>query len=325
MNKDGFFRRGLRRVGGFFSYIRNLARRRITVMLVPHTERKVFNFKVSVIALVLFFVIFTGALGMFFVYSTRITGMALRLNEKRGELQLSEGNLEKILDEIAELRQVSRKFETALDETLEKFNLKENETLTAAAGSGDLAAFYSLEERDAGVLREIKELESLRGYLESSIDSFERMTGIIASQGNLLEEMPTLWPVQSGDGRVTNKFGPTIHPFTGAWYLHKGLDITYGFGKPILAAADGKVVEVGYDALGFGNYMIIRHKYGFQTKYAHMDNVVAKEGAMVSQGQVVGMMGSTGLSTGPHLHFEIRIGSQVVDPERFLNVRGSKE
>ncbi|MDZ7792491.1 MAG: M23 family metallopeptidase [Spirochaetia bacterium] len=88
-----------------------------------------------------------------------------------------------------------------------------------------------------------------------------------------------------------------------------------------VAAANGKVIERKYEPMGFGNYIVIRHAYGFATKYAHLDNVYVEEGDVVTQGQKIGTMGNTGMSTGPHLHFEVRIGAQVVDPERFLNVQ----
>lgn len=88
-----------------------------------------------------------------------------------------------------------------------------------------------------------------------------------------------------------------------------------------MAAANGKVIERGYEAMGFGNYVVIRHAYGFSTKYAHLSKVFVNEGDIVTQGQRIGTMGNTGLSTGQHLHFEVRIGSQVVDPLRFLNVK----
>ena len=75
-----------------------------------------------------------------------------------------------------------------------------------------------------------------------------------------------------------------------------------------------------YDAMGFGNYVVIRHSYGYSTKYGHMDKVYVEEGDTVTQGQKLGTMGNTGLSTGQHIHFEVRIGSQVVDPLRFLDI-----
>jgi murein DD-endopeptidase MepM/ murein hydrolase activator NlpD len=156
--------------------------------------------------------------------------------------------------------------------------------------------------------------------MADSQESFSKIKGLLESHGELLVDLPTFWPVEGGVGRITNYFGPEVHPFTNQWYLHKGIDLAYRRGKEVVSAANGKVVERKYDPKGFGNYIVIRHAYGFATKYAHLDNVYVEEGDVVTQGQKVGTMGNTGWSTGPHLHFEVRIGSQVVDPERFLNV-----
>ena len=166
-------------------------------------------------------------------------------------------------------------------------------------------------------------MKSLGAFLDESVNSLEAITGLLISQGELLQELPTLWPLQGGRGRITNYFGPAEHPFTKKWYLHKGIDIAYRIGTPIIATADGKVVEKKYEPMGFGHYIVIRHKYGFYTKYAHLQTVLVKEGELVSQGQKVGTLGNTGLSTGPHLHYEVRIGSQVVDPERYLNIKSN--
>ena len=304
-------------VSGFF----NNGRQKFTIMLIPHSEKKVVNFRISVFALVFLLVIVLGVLGTFFIYTTRISGVSHQLTEKSTELEQSEKNLELLLDQVSELKRASRNFEISLDNAMKTLNISNENEIRASVAEGDFSSLISANETEAGVMREISELKNLSAYLEDSVESFSKITELINSQGDLLVEMPTLWPVDGGDGRITNYFGPAEHPFTHTWYLHKGIDIGYGFGKPILAAANGKVVERGYEPLGFGNYFIIRHNYGFITKYAHLNDVYVDEGDIVTQGQVVGAMGSTGLSTGPHLHFEVRIGSQVVDPEKFLNVR----
>jgi murein DD-endopeptidase MepM/ murein hydrolase activator NlpD len=156
--------------------------------------------------------------------------------------------------------------------------------------------------------------------LNESAASLQKITDLLVSQGELLVELPTLWPLEGGRGRSTNPFGPAIHPFTKKWYLHKGVDLAFHRGWPVLVTAEGKVVENKFEPMGFGNYIVVRHKYGFYTKYAHLDRVYVNEGDTVTQGQRIGVLGSTGLSTGPHLHYEVRIGSQVVDPERYLNI-----
>jgi len=312
-----FFNGINRAVASFF----NTGRQKFTIMLVPHSEKKVVNFRISVFSLVFLFVVTVAVLGTFFIYTTRISGVTQQLSQKSSELDKSEENLDLLLDKVSELKRASRNFEVSLNKAMEALNISNDKGLKASVADGDFTSLISANETDAGVMREISDLENLSAYLEDSVESFGKITDLIISQGDLLVEMPTLWPVEGGDGRITNYFGPAEHPFTHQWYLHKGLDIGYGFGKPILAAANGKVVERGYEPLGFGNYFIIRHNYGFLTKYAHLSDVYVNEGDVVTQGQIVGTMGSTGLSTGPHLHFEIRIGSQVVDPEKFLNVR----
>jgi murein DD-endopeptidase MepM/ murein hydrolase activator NlpD len=315
------FRKLFNNISAGASSFFNTGRQKFTIMLIPHSEKKVVNFRVSVFSLVFIFTIAIVVLGSFFIYSTKISGVSQQLTEKSSDLNNSEKNLELLLDQVSDLKRASRNFEISLDNAMDTLNINPDKDLKASVADGDFSSLISANETEAGVMREIGELQNLSAYLEDSVESFSKITELIISQGDLLVEMPTLWPIQGGDGRITNYFGPAEHPFTHSWYLHKGIDIGYGFGKPILAAANGKVVERGYEPLGFGNYFIIRHNYGFLTKYAHLSDVYVDEGDVVTQGQVVGAMGSTGLSTGPHLHFEIRIGSQVVDPEKFLNVR----
>jgi murein DD-endopeptidase MepM/ murein hydrolase activator NlpD len=191
---------------------------------------------------------------------------------------------------------------------------------SATTAGGDLASLNKVSEQDQGMLQEESQLQNLTDLMNRSVGSLEKIASLFESHSKLLVELPTMWPVQGGVGRITTYFGPAIHPFTHQMYLHMGVDIAYRPGVPVVAAADGKVVEKRYEALGFGNYVVIRHRYGFYTKYAHMEQVYVHEGDEVKQGQMIGRMGSTGLSTGPHLHFEIRLGSEVVDPMRYLDI-----
>jgi murein DD-endopeptidase MepM/ murein hydrolase activator NlpD len=119
-------------------------------------------------------------------------------------------------------------------------------------------------------------------------------------------------------------FGQNVNPFTGQYYIHKGIDLsTYRQGDPIVATADGQVVAVEYDQGGMGNNIIIRHKHGFYTRYAHMLSFRVKAGQRVQQGEVIGYIGNTGLSTGPHVHYEVHIGSDVVDPYKYITIRSN--
>jgi len=114
-------------------------------------------------------------------------------------------------------------------------------------------------------------------------------------------------------GRVTSGFGSRFHPILGYVRMHAGLDLAAAYGSPIVAAADGRVVSAGWSG-GYGNLVRIAHAGGIQTMYGHMSRIVAASGTMVRQGQLIGYVGSTGLSTGPHLHYEVLKGGRPVNP-----------
>ena len=123
-------------------------------------------------------------------------------------------------------------------------------------------------------------------------------------------------PISAGY-RLTSKFGRRADPFTGAISNHTGIDMACPTGTPIYASMSGKVAFVGYSNI-FGNYVIINHSKGYQTLYAHMSKIEAKKGQWVSQGTKIGLVGSTGYSTGPHLHFTVYKNGKLVDPLSLL-------
>jgi murein DD-endopeptidase MepM/ murein hydrolase activator NlpD len=115
------------------------------------------------------------------------------------------------------------------------------------------------------------------------------------------------------DGRITSLFGSRAHPIIRLFRFHKGIDIAAPKGTPIRAAADGRVIANGWNG-GYGQQVRIDHARGLETSYSHMSAIAAAAGSFVRQGEVIGYVGSTGLSTGPHLHYEVRRGGQLVDP-----------
>ena len=123
-----------------------------------------------------------------------------------------------------------------------------------------------------------------------------------------------IWPV---NGRISSSFGYRSNPFTGIRQFHNGLDIVLADKSPIKAAIDGRVAETGYSAL-FGNFVILSHPDGYQTLYAHMSTIIARQGTTVPQGSVIGLVGTTGYSTGPHLHFGVFKNGKATDPLKLL-------
>ncbi len=121
-----------------------------------------------------------------------------------------------------------------------------------------------------------------------------------------------IWPTTGYT--VSSKWGYRIHPIFGTQKFHAGIDIAVGSGEPIYAAASGTIVTAVYSS-SYGNYVMIDHGNGYYTLYAHMTQYIVSNGQSVSQGDVIGYVGSTGWSTGPHLHFEVRVNGSTIDPE----------
>ena len=142
-------------------------------------------------------------------------------------------------------------------------------------------------------------------------------TGIFLRNFRMVSRsIPSIWPI-SGEGYITSPFGRRRSPFTGMWQHHTGVDIAYWPGSLILATADGFVEGAGYMG-GYGLCVILRHKYGFRTRYAHLSSIRVSLEQSINQGSVLGTMGTTGMSTGYHLHYEVIFGLKHLDPGPFL-------
>jgi murein DD-endopeptidase MepM/ murein hydrolase activator NlpD len=129
-----------------------------------------------------------------------------------------------------------------------------------------------------------------------------------------LSQTPTISPVQ---GLVTSFYGVRSSPFSGQAKMHQGVDIAAPMGSPIRSAANGTVIRAG-TAEDYGNYIEIAHGYGVVTRYAHAQKILVKAGTRVSKGDLIGLVGSTGRTTGPHLHYEVEVGGRKVDPSNFI-------
>ncbi len=129
-----------------------------------------------------------------------------------------------------------------------------------------------------------------------------------------LSEEPNLWPVE---GRVTGSFGERIDPFNGEGAFHSGIDISTAYGTPVVAPADG-VVDFADFCSGYGRLIEIEHSQGFTTRYGHLSSFAVTPGQSVRRGQVIGYVGLSGRSTGPHLHYEVWIHNNPVNPYSFL-------
>ncbi|MEI8141263.1 MAG: M23 family metallopeptidase [Chitinophagia bacterium] len=145
--------------------------------------------------------------------------------------------------------------------------------------------------------------------------SFAEITTMVKNKEKLLRAIPAIQPVSNKNmKRVASGFGYRIDPLYKDYRLHAGLDFSAPTGTPIYATSDGVVQIAGFSTDGYGNKVVINHGFGFQTLYGHMVRVKAKVGQSVKRGEVIGYVGSTGKSTGPHCHYEVIKRGAKVDP-----------
>lgn len=179
-------------------------------------------------------------------------------------------------------------------------------------------SIIALENDSEKISSEIAHLESHNEELEAELDRIiNNVSGSNGSNGvdnNLQTDSGFLRPVP---GRITSNYGYRVNPVTGEYKLHKGIDYAGNYGDPIKASKSG-VVEYSGWITGYGNTIILGHGNGVQTLYPHAQTLDVDYGDTVKQGDVIATVGSTGNSTGPHLHFEIRINGQAVDPLNYI-------
>ena len=296
--------------------------RRYTVVLVPHSEKKVYNLHITVLSICCFLLVVAGVLGAFFWYGASYNSARNTLISKDSRLKDVQASLDQLRDESTLLLKEARRFETALSGVLSSLGT-EHKDRSSTTASGDLSLFFDIRETPEGLLHEVDNIRRLSSYLASATVPIQEIGAMLDSQSALLTEIPSIWPVKGGLGHISFFFGQNENPFSGMYYIHKGIDIsTYRSGDPVVATADGQIVAIDYTD-DFGNYVIIKHKHGYYTRYAHLQSSIVRIGQRVQQGEVIGYIGNTGLSTGPHLHYEVHIGSDVVDPYKYVNIRSS--
>ncbi len=290
-------------------------------MFIPHSEKRVVNLQLNAYALLFVGLAAAVVVGWFVYLATVFTGTERLAGDTGARLRDAEMGLEEVRQEVASFLQVYDEFEQALSGTLQRLDIRTTPGGDTPVSGGDLASVLNLEPVREGETREIRDLQRVVVSLRASMEPLGDVSEVLDLHKQLLSDIPNHWPVQHGLGYVTMEFGPNIHPIKGVWYMHKGIQIAYYSGTPIVAAATGVVTRAGFDGSGsMGGSVEINHNYGFRTRYGHLADINVNEGDQVVQGQRIGTMGSTGMSTGAHLNFQIWIGTENIDPVYFLKL-----
>jgi murein DD-endopeptidase MepM/ murein hydrolase activator NlpD len=157
-------------------------------------------------------------------------------------------------------------------------------------------------------------LSSLEGEASRQERSLRDLQEYFDDQQSLLVSTPSIWPTR---GWVTSDFGARIDPYTAERKMHEGLDIATPVGQPVYAPSDGTVVFAGTGG-GYGKVLVIDHGYGVKTRYGHLSEILVHLGDRVGRGDKVALVGNTGRSTGPHLHYEVRVNGVPENPRKFI-------
>ena len=210
---------------------------------------------------------------------------------------------------------------------------KERDIQVASLGSlaGEVSSLYGLksdsimedasaDRRDAQVHSSMNQFSALRtsaltGAATTGI-SLGLVRNVTTADWVRANSSPNIWPVE---GLVTGSFGERIDPFNGEGAFHSGVDISSGYGQPVMAPADG-VVEFADFFGGYGRAVILDHGRGVSTRYGHLSGFAVTIGQRVHRGDIIGYVGLSGRSTGPHLHYEVRINDIPVNPHKFLRL-----
>lgn len=166
------------------------------------------------------------------------------------------------------------------------------------------------------VTSEMIDKVSKQMYVQSK--SYDEINNLIKNQEHMLASIPAIMPVANKDlTRVASGYGMRLHPIYKTYKMHTGMDFTAPIGTDIYCTGDGVVKKVEYSQRGYGNHIIIDHGYGYETLYAHMNTINVKKGQSVKRGDLLGFVGNSGTSTGPHLHYEVHKNGNQINPVNF--------
>ncbi|MCR5284404.1 MAG: M23 family metallopeptidase [Treponema sp.] len=312
-------------IGRLFVKLFKLLDNKLTIMIVPHSQSNVINFQTNVFALLLGFLLTIGIISSFLYFNKHSLSAKKEIASLMEQNRTTLASLDELRDENTNLFQAAKHFQTSLSQSLSLLGISQvSEKTNSTVSNSDLSSLFSYSDITNGTTKEISDIRELTSYLENAVEPIEQVGKMLKTQQNLFTEIPSINPVKNPNVHVSMAFGPNVHPLNGNWYIHKGIDFsTWRSGDPVMATASGQVVSLGYDN-SFGNSVIIKHNHGIYTRYAHLKSFRVTKGQYVEQGDIIGLIGSTGISTGPHLHYEVHIGSDVVDPAKYININVAK-
>lgn len=309
-----------------------------TVIIVPQTDRRTINLRLPGAMPLIAAGVVLLLVAILFGFGARYRQLQRQMNELRIMRRINaEQNLqievisqksEEMAADLNKLRDLDQQVRKLVGETREApapaavkamgGGAPAPTDVDAALARRDVTARGGFDRSRSGLVAALStsaRLDTLRAELDQRLSTLKQTKVKIDDYREYLKHRPTGWPV---DGEVTSPYGWRASPFDGSTEWHPGVDIANASGTPVAATADGVVAFVGWNG-SYGKLVIVDHGYDLKTYYAHLRAYEVQEGQQVKRGQVVGYIGSTGASTGPHLHYEVRSGGAWTDPKPYLD------
>jgi murein DD-endopeptidase MepM/ murein hydrolase activator NlpD len=265
----------------------------VTVMVIPHSDVRSIKIKLPSVGIIASIVMW--AIGTIYVFSVAVD--TLEYSKMKEKLGYYSSQFIELQSTISSLKQTEVEFKRI-------FSLHSKEKI-----------LENLDTSDSGSI----DMEDLKKQIRITMESVGEIKDYLSEQRDVYVATPRGWPV---DGHITSPYGPREHPMTGAKEFHGGVDIAAEPGRPVTATAEGIVSFAGWSGAN-GNLVVIEHGFGFSTFYAHNKKVAVKTGQRVKRGDVIGYIGSTGSSTGPHVHYEVWRDGRSTNPKVYLEGRAS--
>jgi murein DD-endopeptidase MepM/ murein hydrolase activator NlpD len=232
---------------------------------------------------------------------------------QRSQIHFFSSKIEELEKQVSKLKDFDKKIRIIA-------NLERGQDPTPFMGMGgpspsDLREKLKGEKDEKGLVHQMKaDVERLQSEATSGEMSLSELEKVLQAKKEILVHTPSIWPVQ---GWVTSDFGFRTNPFTGLTQMHEGVDISNRPGTVVVAPGNGFVSDIGSDWV-HGKFLVISHGFGMTTRYSHLNKALVKAGQKVKRGDKIAEVGTSGKTTGPHLHYEVKLNGIPVNPMRYI-------
>ncbi|MBN2668635.1 MAG: M23 family metallopeptidase [Bacteroidales bacterium] len=263
-------------------------------------------------------VLFTSTIIVFLFFFFIDSPKEKALKRQNQEIIANYQFLNKELDEINDVLKEMKYRDENIYRTIFEAEPISDEIRKAGFGGSDNYTDLRRLDPNQIVAKTVERFDILSKQLYVQSISFDEVAELAKNKEKMVSSVPSIMPIALDElTRISSPFGRRIDPVYGTWKMHEGMDFTAKTGTPIHVTGDGVVVEIERSIRGYGNNIIIDHGFGYKTRYAHLHTIGVVEGQKVKRGEVIGTVGNTGKSVGPHLHYEVHKKNVPIDPINF--------